>query len=67
MRIADRQRAADEAGDDREHEVHRADVLVVRRIDEAAPAGRMVVGVIVMRVHRELSWPLPWSRSFEPL
>ena len=39
----DRQGAADHAGDDREHQVHRADVLVVGRIDEAPPPGRMAV------------------------
>ena len=46
----DRHRSTNDAGDDREHQVHRADVLVVGRIDEAPPAGRMVVRVIVMRV-----------------
>ena len=38
---------------DREHQVHRADVLVVRRIDETPPSGRMmlvsVVGVVAPR------------------
>ena len=46
---ADRERAADHAGHDREDQVHRADVLVVRRIDEPAPSGRMPV-VFVMGV-----------------
>ena len=46
----DRHRRADDARDDREHQVHRADVLVVGRIDEAPPSGRMVVRVIVMGV-----------------
>ena len=36
----DRHEAADHAGDHGEHQVHRADVLVVGRIDEAAPPGR---------------------------
>ena len=44
----DRHEAADHAGDHGEHEVHRADVLVVGRIDEAAPPGRGVV--LVCRV-----------------
>ena len=43
---ADRERAADQAADDREHQVHRADVLVVGRIDEAAPSGRRVMIVV---------------------
>ena len=34
------------AADDGEHQVHRADVLVVGRIDEAAPAGRRVMVVV---------------------
>ena len=47
----DREEAADQAGDDGEHEVHRADVLVVRRIDEAPPAGRVMVVTV-----RRASW-----------
>ena len=46
----DRHRRADDARDDCEHEVHRTDVLVIGRIDEAPPSGRMVVRVIVMGV-----------------
>ena len=48
---ADRHRhqAADHAGDHREDQIERADVLVVGRIEVAAPAGRMV-GRVVMRV-----------------
>ena len=34
--------------DQREGKVHRADVLVVGRIDEAAPAGRMTVSIVVV-------------------
>src|SRR5262249_20920696 len=37
---------ADQAGDDREHEIHRADVLVVRRIHEPTPSRRMIVRVM---------------------
>src|SRR5262249_5975171 len=44
----DRHRRAGDAGDDREKQVHRADVLVIRRIDPAPPARRMVVRVLVM-------------------
>ena len=40
-----RQGGADDARDDGEDKVHRADVLMVRRIEVAAPAGRMAVGV----------------------
>ena len=47
MRMAIDMHAADHAGHDREHQVHRADVLVVRGVDETPPAGR-VVGVVVM-------------------
>ena len=64
MRIAIDMNAADHAGDDREHQVHRADVLVVGRIDEAAPPGRGVVRVIVAhgrRVRRVRREPLPSS------
>ena len=43
----DREDAADHAGDQREHQVHRADVLVVRRIDKAAPAMRDGVSVVI--------------------
>jgi len=35
---------------DREDQVHRADVLVVRRIDVAPPASRVVVRMIVVSV-----------------
>ena len=46
----DRHGAADEARHDREHQVHRADVLVIRRIDETAPAMRdRVSAFVVMR------------------
>src|SRR5882724_11176580 len=47
---ADRERAADHPADDREHQVHRADVLVVGRVDEAAPSGRGRMIVRIMRV-----------------
>ena len=40
---ADRQSAADDPREKREDQVHRADVLVVGRIDVAPPAGRVVV------------------------
>ena len=46
---ADRERAADQSADDGEHQVHRADVLVVGRIDEAAPSGRRVMIVVLRR------------------
>ncbi len=49
--------AADHAGDQREGQVHRADVLVVRRIDEPAPSGRMVLVGIVGVVVRLRCWP----------
>src|SRR5205085_10359729 len=39
----DRERAADHSADDGEHQVHRADVLVIGRINEAAPTGRRVM------------------------
>ena len=42
----DREEAADHARDDREPQIHRADVLVVGRIDIAPPAGRM--GVVIV-------------------
>ncbi len=45
---ADRQQAADDAGDQREGQVHGADVFVVRRIDKPAPSGGMVI-VGIMR------------------
>ena len=35
----DRHQTTDHAGNQREHQIHRSDVLVVRRIDEAAPTG----------------------------
>src|SRR4029077_9546893 len=41
---------ADRAGDHGEHQVHRADVLVVRRVNVAAPSGRMIVRVVRVRV-----------------
>ncbi len=40
-----------------EHEVHRADVLVVRRIDETAPPGRMAVIGFVGAVRRSRGYP----------
>lgn len=51
MRIRDRHDAADDARDDREDEVHRADVLMARRIYVTPPPRRIrmiVVGVIVV-------------------
>ncbi len=51
---ADGKQAADHAADDREDKVHRADVLMVRRIDVTAPPG----GVIV-RVRGRRREPLP--------
>src|SRR4051812_1503708 len=39
----DRQRAADDSADDGEHQVHRPDVLVIGRIDVAAPSMRRVM------------------------
>src|SRR6185312_8589576 len=42
----DRHARADHAGEDREHQVHRADVLVVGRVYEAPPTGRMTVGLV---------------------
>ena len=45
-----RHQGADEPRDEGEHQVHRADVLVIGRIDEPPPAGRKVVRVIVMAV-----------------
>ena len=44
---ADRECAADHAADQREDEVHRADVFVVGRIDVAPPATRMIVCAVV--------------------
>jgi hypothetical protein len=38
-----REQRADHTRDDREHKVHRADVLVVGRVDVAAPTGGMSV------------------------
>ena len=49
----DRHRTADATRDDCEHQVHRADVLVVRRIDIAAPPGGGVV--VVVRLVRAVS------------
>ena len=72
----DRERAADDAGDDREDQVHRADVLVVGRIEPAAPAGRMTVLVRVVRAvsctgcHAHVSFDrsgLPRRRARRPL
>jgi hypothetical protein len=45
---ADRQRGADEAGAEREDQVERADVLVVRRIEPAPPEGRRAVVIMVV-------------------
>jgi hypothetical protein len=57
---ADRQRTADDAREDREDKVHRADVLMVRRIDETAPPCRGVVvvsvSVVCGRHCRSNSW-----------
>ena len=52
----DRERSADDPRDDREDQVHRADVLVVGRVDVALPAGWMG-GVRVVHCcgsHRQL-------------
>src|SRR6187401_2216087 len=38
----------DQGRDDGEHQVHRADVLVIRAVDVAPPAGRRVVVVVVI-------------------
>ncbi len=46
---ADRQQPADHARKDRRHQIERADVLVVGRIEPAPPAGRAVVVFSVMR------------------
>ena len=43
----DRERATDQPGDERKHQVHRADVLVVGRIDKAPPAVRDFVGFLI--------------------
>src|SRR5262249_44786158 len=43
----DRHRAADEPGDERKHQVHRADVLVVGRIEKAPPAVRDLVRFLI--------------------
>ena len=43
----DRKDPADQPRANREHEVHRADVFVVGRIEIAPPAGRMIVGFLV--------------------
>ncbi len=45
----DRQQAADQSAHDGEHQVHRADVLVIGRIDKAAPSGRCRMIVRIMR------------------
>src|SRR5262249_36081475 len=45
-----RHRPADQAGEDREHQVHAPDVFVVRGIDEPPPSVRK--GVLVMSVVR---------------
>ena len=42
-------RRADDARDEREDKVHRADVLVVGRIDVAAPAGDVAVMLVRVR------------------
>src|SRR6185437_14437443 len=42
----DRQRRADHARDDREHQVHGPDVFVIRRIDVTPPSGRMTVRLV---------------------
>ncbi len=43
-------RAADEEHQAREHQVHRADVLVIRGVNPAAPAVRLVIVVCVVAV-----------------
>src|SRR5262249_37673085 len=43
----DRHGAADQARNEREHQVHRADVLVVGRIEKAPPAVRDFVGFLI--------------------
>ena len=50
MRMAIDIARADDAREDREHQVHRADVLVVGRIDPAPPSGRIGMRVVVMGV-----------------
>ncbi len=67
----DRQDAADQAGEDREPQIHRADVLVVGRIDISPPSGRMAVIVMsggcvchcssLLRSQFCASWPLALS------
>src|SRR5262245_10131748 len=39
----DREQRTEQTSEDGEHQVHRSDVLVVRRIDEAPPAGGMMI------------------------
>ena len=48
----DRQHAADQSAHQRKHEVHRADVLVVGRVDVAPPTVRVVVVVLAVNLHR---------------
>jgi hypothetical protein len=46
----DRHRAADQPGDERKHKIHRADVLVIGRIEKAPPPVRNPVrSLIAMR------------------
>ena len=47
-----RDRAADDPGEDREDQVERADVLVVRRHEPAGEEARLVIGIVVMLVVR---------------
>jgi hypothetical protein len=61
----DREQAADEPRHDGEDQVHRADVLVVRRIDEPAPSGRvMLVAVIGGVVGARAHLSIPLTRGF---
>src|SRR5581483_4406113 len=62
---ADRQAGPDYASDDREEQVHRTDVLVVRRIHEPSPSGWnrvLVVAMIVVSCSSRCHFCCPLNR-----
>ena len=61
---SDRQHAPDQSAHERKHQVHRADVLVIGRIEIAPPAARMVVVILAVsyRRHEFTSFELSSAR-----
>ena len=50
----DRHTATDDPRENREDKVHRADVLVVGRINVTAPAGRMMIVCVFCCAHKKM-------------